>query len=47
MFKVIAVYRVPTDDAAKAIFEDHFNNVHAPICLRIPGIIYRSGEPIA
>jgi uncharacterized protein (TIGR02118 family) len=38
MFKVIAVYRVPADDAAKAKFEDHFKNVHAPICLRIPGI---------
>ena len=38
MFKVIAVYRVPTDDAAKAKFEDHYKNIHTPICLKIPGI---------
>lgn len=38
MFKVIAVYRVPADDAAKAKFEEHFKSVHTPICLRIPGI---------
>ncbi len=38
MFKVIAVYRVPADDAAKAKFEDHYKNVHTPICLKIPGI---------
>jgi uncharacterized protein (TIGR02118 family) len=38
MFKVIAVYRVPTDDAAKASFEDHYKNIHTPICLKIPGI---------
>ena len=38
MYKVIAVYRAPTDDTAKAKFEDHFQNIHAPICMRIPGI---------
>ncbi len=38
MFKVIAVYKVPADDAAKAAFEDHYKNVHTPICLKIPGI---------
>src|SRR5690606_16981376 len=38
MFKVIAVYRVPDDEAAKAQFEEHFSKVHTPICLRIPGI---------
>ena len=38
MFKVIAVYRVPADEAAKNKLEEHFNSVHTPICLRIPGI---------
>jgi uncharacterized protein (TIGR02118 family) len=37
MYKVIATYRVPTDDA-KANFDQHFKSVHEPICLRIPGI---------
>lgn len=38
MFKVIAVYRVPADETASAKFQDHFTNVHTPICLKIPGI---------
>lgn len=38
MFKVIAVYKAPADDATKARFEEHFKNVHTPICLKIPGI---------
>lgn len=38
MFKVIAVYKVPTDDAKKAQMDEHFKTVHTPICLRIPGI---------
>jgi len=38
MFKVIAVYKVPADEAAKAKFEDHYKNIHTPICLKIPGI---------
>lgn len=38
MFKVIAVYKVPADDAIKSQFEDHYKNVHTPICLKIPGI---------
>lgn len=37
MFKVMAVYKVPTEDK-KASFEDHFKNVHTPICMKIPGI---------
>ena len=39
MFKVIAVYRVPTDEAAKTKFEDHYKNIHTPICLKVPGIL--------
>lgn len=38
MFKVMAVYKVPADDAAKAKFEEHYKTVHTPICLKIPGI---------
>ncbi len=38
MFKVIAVYKVPDDDAAKATLVDHYKNIHTPICLKIPGI---------
>jgi uncharacterized protein (TIGR02118 family) len=38
MFKVIAVYKLPTEETAKAKFEEHYNNIHTPICLRIPGI---------
>ena len=38
MYKVIATYRVPTSDEAKALFDQHFKSVHEPICLRIPGI---------
>jgi uncharacterized protein (TIGR02118 family) len=38
MFKVIAVYKVPQDDAAKAQFETHYQEIHTPICLKIPGI---------
>lgn len=38
MFKTIAVYKVPADDAAKAKFEEYFKTVHTPICLKIPGI---------
>jgi uncharacterized protein (TIGR02118 family) len=38
MFKVIAVYQVPADDAAKASAEEYFKTTHTPICLRIPGI---------
>lgn len=37
MYKVIAVYRVPSEEA-KAQFEEHFQKVHTPLCLRIPGI---------
>jgi uncharacterized protein (TIGR02118 family) len=38
MYKVIAVYKVISEEAKKAQFEDHFNNIHTPICLKIPGI---------
>jgi len=38
MYKVIAVYKVPADETQKLAFEDHFKNVHTPICLKIPGI---------
>ena len=38
MFKVIAVYRVPADEAAQVHFQDHYKNIHTPICLKIPGI---------
>lgn len=38
MYKVIAVYKVPADENAKAKMDDHFKNVHTPICLKIPGI---------
>jgi uncharacterized protein (TIGR02118 family) len=37
MYKVIAVYKT-FDDARRAELEAHFNNVHTPICLKIPGI---------
>jgi uncharacterized protein (TIGR02118 family) len=37
MFKVIAVYKV-SDEASKTALDEHFKNVHTPICLRIPGI---------
>lgn len=38
MFKVIAVYRVPADETAKANLENHFKTVHTPICMNIPFI---------
>jgi uncharacterized protein (TIGR02118 family) len=38
MFKVIAVYQVLSDEAKKLAFEEHFKNIHTPICLKIPGI---------
>lgn len=38
MFKVIAVYKAISDETQKNKFEDHFKNIHTPICLRIPGI---------
>ena len=38
MFKVIAVYKALSDEAQKNKFEDHFKNIHTPICLKIPGI---------
>lgn len=38
MFKVIAIYKVPADDNQKTEFENHFKNIHTPICLKIPGI---------
>jgi uncharacterized protein (TIGR02118 family) len=38
MYKVIAVYKLPSDESAKAKFETHYNEVHTPICLKIPGI---------
>lgn len=38
MFKVIAVYKAPANDEAKAKLDTHFREVHVPICLRIPGI---------
>jgi len=38
MFKVIAVYKTPTDDAAKATFDEYYQTTHTPICLKIPGI---------
>lgn len=37
MFKVIAVYKA-FDESKKAALEEHFKNVHTPICLKIPGI---------
>jgi uncharacterized protein (TIGR02118 family) len=37
MFKVIAVYKVPSEEA-KTNFEDHYKNVHTPICMKIPGL---------
>lgn len=39
MYKVIAVYRAPVEETQKATFENHFKNVHTPICLKIPGIV--------
>jgi uncharacterized protein (TIGR02118 family) len=38
MFKVIATYRTPSSDETKAQFDEHYKNVHEPICLKIPGI---------
>ena len=38
MFKVMAVYKTPSEEVAKAKLDDHFKNIHTPICLRIPGI---------
>jgi uncharacterized protein (TIGR02118 family) len=38
MYKVIAAYKALTDEAQKAKFEEHFKNIHTPICLKIPGI---------
>lgn len=37
MYKVIAVYKLP-EETQKEAFENHFENVHTPICLKIPGI---------
>lgn len=37
MYKVIAVYKA-FDESNKSQLEDHFKNVHTPICLKIPGI---------
>jgi uncharacterized protein (TIGR02118 family) len=37
MYKVIAVYRTPSEES-KAHFEEHFKNIHTPICMKIPGI---------
>lgn len=37
MYKVIAVYKA-FDESNKAQLEEHFKNVHTPICLKIPGI---------
>ncbi len=37
MYKVIAVYKA-FDEARRSEFEDHFKNIHTPICLKIPGI---------
>ncbi len=37
MYKVIAVYKA-FDEVHRAELEEHFKNIHTPICLRIPGI---------
>ena len=38
MYKVIATYKVPASDEAKAKIDTHYTEIHTPICLRIPGI---------
>jgi uncharacterized protein (TIGR02118 family) len=38
MYKVIAVYKVPSNDEAKEKFNQYFKEIHTPICLRIPGL---------
>ncbi len=34
MYKLVAIYRVPTDQAA---FDEHYFNVHAPLMAKVPG----------
>lgn len=38
MYKVIAVYKLPKSEEALSAFEEHYKNIHTPICLNIPGI---------
>ena len=38
MYKVIAVYRAPSDETKKAELDQYFKETHTPICLKIPGI---------
>lgn len=38
MYKVIAIYKAPASDEAKAKLDTHFQEIHAAICLKIPGI---------
>jgi uncharacterized protein (TIGR02118 family) len=35
MVKLIALYKKPEDTAA---FDEHYNNVHTPLALKIPGL---------
>lgn len=37
MYKVIAIYKKPAQEKMEN-FENHFKNIHTPICLKIPGI---------
>jgi uncharacterized protein (TIGR02118 family) len=37
MYKVIATYKVPSEDNIAA-FDSHYNEVHTPITLKIPGM---------
>jgi uncharacterized protein (TIGR02118 family) len=36
VFKFIALYKQPTD---KAAFDQHFNEVHTPLCLKVPNLL--------
>jgi uncharacterized protein (TIGR02118 family) len=35
MVKLIALYKPPADAAA---FDDHYNNIHAPLAKKMPGL---------
>jgi uncharacterized protein (TIGR02118 family) len=37
MYKVIAIYKKPAQENVET-FENHFKNIHTPICMKIPGI---------
>lgn len=35
MVKLVAIYKPPAD---KQVFDDHYNNVHAPLARKMPGL---------